>query len=289
MTPRVERNTRTGRIVMKRPTRASRWMRVVLVVLASATIYGCFAIETKGADLGKATLETIRYFGIMFTKPHAVGSHFGAADDTALQTFLAAVRVLGVTLSLAFLTTLIGATLALVLGLLAARNLTNTRVSNMIKGFVAVVRAVPTVLWVLIFAIGAGLGAVAAVIGMSFHTLGYLLKAYSESFEEIDEGVIEALRASGANWLQIVLQAVLPSSVTYLLSWTFIRFEINFAVAVAMGAAAGAGGIGYQLYMAAGYFYDIREVGFITILILAVALVMEVIATRFKKRYHIHD
>jgi phosphonate transport system permease protein len=124
---------------------------------------------------------------------------------------------------------------------------------------------------------------------MSFHTVGYLMKAYSESFEELDEGVIEALRASGAGWLKIVFQAVLPSSTTYLLSWTFIRFEINFAVAVAMGAAAGAGGIGYDLYMAAGYFYNIHEIGYITYLILAVALVMEIVATRLKKKYHIHD
>jgi phosphonate transport system permease protein len=124
---------------------------------------------------------------------------------------------------------------------------------------------------------------------MSFHTIGYLVKAYSESFEELDEGVIEALRASGASWLQIIFQAVLPSSVTYLVSWTFFRFEINFAVAVAMGAAAGAGGIGFQLSMAAGYYYDIREIGVITYLILGVALIMELIATRLKARYQIHE
>ena len=56
-----------------------------------------------------------------------------------------------------------------------------------------------------------------------------------------------------------------------------------------MGAAAGAGGIGYQLYMAAGYFYDIREIGFITYLILAVALVMELIATMLKNKYNLHE
>jgi phosphonate transport system permease protein len=111
------------------------------------------------------------------------------------------------------------------------------------------------------------------------------VKAYSESFEELDEGVIEALRASGASWPQIVFQAVLPSSVTYMLSWTFIRFEINFAVAVAMGAAAGAGGIGFELVMAAGFRYDIQEIGYITYLILAVAIIMEVVATQLKKKY----
>lgn len=92
-----------------------------------------------------------------------------------------------------------------------------------------------------------------------------------------------------ASWIQIVSQAVLPSSITQILSWTFIRFEINFAVAVAMGAAAGAGGIGYNMYIAASYFFDIREIGYITYQILAIALILEIVATRLKKRYHLHS
>ena len=189
---------------------------------------------------------------------------------------------------MAFLTTILGAVIALFLGLFAAKNLGNAQSSAIIKGFVAIIRSVPTVLWVLIFAIGAGMGSVAAVIGMSFHTIGYLLKAYSETFEEIDAGTIDALKASGATWWHIVFQAVLPSSITALISWTFMRFEVNFAVAVAMGAAAGAGGIGYQLFMASSYFFDIREIGFATYLILATALLMELIATQLQKKYHIN-
>jgi len=131
----------------------------------------------------------------------------------------------------------------------------------------------------------AGLGSIAAVIGMAFHTVAYLVKAYSEAFEELDEGVIEALRACGANWFHIVTKAVLPSTMTYLLSWTFLRFEINFSVAVAMGAAAGAGGIGFELFMASGFYFDLREVGFITYAILIIAIILEAISTRMKNRY----
>lgn len=283
------RRKANGAIVVKRPTKASIWLRSVLLVLLALTVWGFLTIDTRGADLGKAASDTARYLRIMFTTPSPVPRHFGVTDGGFFPTLGVAAQAVLVTLALAFLTTLIGGIVALVFGLLAARNLTSTRVSNTIKSIIAVIRAVPTVLWVLIFAIGAGLGAVAAVIGMSFHTFGYLIKAYSESFEELDEGVIEALRASGATWMQIVFQAVLPSSVTYLLSWTFIRFEINFAVAVAMGAAAGAGGIGFNLYMSAGYFFNIPEIGFITYLILAVALAMELIATRLRDRYHIHE
>ncbi|MBS3971021.1 MAG: ABC transporter permease subunit, partial [Clostridia bacterium] len=97
-------------------------------------------------------------------------------------------------------------------------------------------------------------------------------------------GVIEALKASGANWWQIVFQAVIPSSITYMLSWTFMRFEINFAVAVAMGAVAGAGGLGFELFMASGHYFDLREVGMITYFILITAFVLEAISTKLKLR-----
>lgn len=279
-----------GTILVKKQSEATILLKYTLITLVILTVWGFITIDTKNADLGASALKTIEYFGTMFGSPRALGPHFGLSKEASWwHIFIAAGKVLMVTLSLAFLTTLIGSIFALILGLLAARNLTNEGVSNIIKGFIAMVRAVPTVLWVLIFAIGDGLGAVAAVIGMSFHTVGYLLKAYSESFEELDEGAIEALRAAGAGWLPIIFQAVLPSSVTYILSWTFIRFEINFAVAVAMGAAAGAGGIGFNLFMSAGYFFDMREIGYITYLILAVALLMEILATQLKKRYHIHE
>ena len=79
---------------------------------------------------------------------------------------------------------------------------------------------------------------------------------------------------------------MIPSSATYLLSWTFLRFEINFANAIAMGAAAGAAGIGFELFMASGFYFDLREVGLITYIILAFAMTLEVVATRMKSKIH---
>jgi len=115
---------------------------------------------------------------------------------------------------------------------------------------------------------------------MTFHSFGYLLKAYSEAFEEVDQGTIEALRASGASWTSVVAQAVVPGALPGILSWTFLRFEINFTTAVAMGAAAGAGGVGFDLFMAAGYYFNLKEVGAITWAILIVVAGLEFGATR---------
>ncbi|WP_078381931.1 PhnE/PtxC family ABC transporter permease [Sutcliffiella halmapala] len=251
-------------------------IQCTLYSLLFLTIYGFFSFDYKNLNVFEAIVSTLVNFKTMFTEPHF--NHF---------TFGEALKAVSITLSLAILTTIFGAIIALFLALLAAQNLSNKYISNAIKGFVAIVRAVPTVLWVLIFAIAAGLGSVAAVIGMTFHSVSYLVKAYSESFEELDQGVIEALKGSGANWWQIVFQAVIPSSITYLISWTFLRFEINFGVAIAMGAAAGAGGIGFDMFMASAFYYDIREIGTITYFILIVAILLEVLATRIKSRFRV--
>lgn len=260
-------------IRVKLVTKAMLAMSATLILLTLLTVYGFYTFDYKNIHIGSALLKTLDNFRIMFTQSHL--RHFSVSE---------ALVQLSITLGLAFLTTLIGSVIALILGLFAAQNLSSKRVSNLIKAFVAFIRAVPTILWVLFFAVAAGMGSVATVIGMTFHTVGYLIKAYSESFEEIDRSVIEALMASGAGWWQIVFQAVLPSSVTYLLSWTFIRFEINVAQAIAMGAAAGAGGLGFELYMSSAHYFDIREVGMITYFILTIAVILETFSTRAKTK-----
>ncbi|TCN21205.1 PhnE/PtxC family ABC transporter permease [Mesobacillus foraminis] len=252
-------------------------MRTTLLLLTVLTVYAFVSFDYKEVDFKEAALGTLTNIKVMFLEPHL--KHF---------TFLQAVHQVFVTLGLAFLTTLFGGLIAVLLGLLAAENLSSRRVSLLIKGLVSFIRAVPTVLWVLIFAVAAGLGSVAAVIGMTFHSVSYLVKAYSESFEELDRGAIEALQASGANWWQIVFQAVIPSSLTYMISWTFLRFEINFAVAVAMGAAAGAGGIGFDMFMASNFYLDIREIGAITYFILILAILLEVFGAGLKKKLKVN-
>jgi phosphonate transport system permease protein len=260
-------------IPVKPLTREIVVIRILLAALTLTTVYALTTIDYHSIDVAKAAADTLVNLKIIFLQPGS--SHL---------TFGKALYEVVITLGLAFLTTLFGGVIALLLGLLSAQNLAPKMLTNVIKAFVAFIRAVPTILWVLIFAVAAGLGSAAAVIGMTFHSVSYLTKAYAESFEELDRSVIEALRASGANWWQIVFQAVIPSSFTYLLSWTFMRFEINFANAVAMGAAAGAAGIGFDLYMASGFYFDLHGVGLITYIILAFAMALETAATTMKSR-----
>lgn len=265
---------RNGRIKIKVGNKVDLVLKCSVFALSFLTILAFFLFDYTGFQLLKAITETATNLKVMFLQPSL--NHFSLAE---------AFYQVGITLGLAFLATIFGAIFAFFLALMTAVNLSKEWLSKIIRVFVAFIRAVPTVLWVLIFAIAAGLGSEAAILGMLFHSVAYLVKAYSEAFEELDKGILEALRASGASWWHVVVHAVVPSTFTYMLSWTFLRFEINFGVAIAMGAAAGAGGIGYELFMASGFYYDMSEVGFITYFILIIAIIMEYVSSLLKNKY----
>lgn len=277
-TPQVEQShikrTRSGRINIKSGNKIELVTKWTIIVLSLLTVMAFFFFDYTGLQLERAITETLYNLRAMFFEPSL--NHFSWGE---------AIYQIGVTVGLGVLATIIGAIIALFLAFMAAENLSKPWIAKAVRIVVAFIRAVPTVLWVLIFAIAAGLGSEAAVLGMLFHSIAYLVKAFSEAFEEVDAGILEAMRATGSNWWHIVTHGVLPSTFTYLLSWTFLRFEINFGVAVAMGAAAGAGGIGFELFMASGFYFDLREVGFITYAILFIAIILEIVSTRLKGRY----
>ena len=255
-------------------TRPRLVLRGVLLGLTVITIYSLATLNTGGLKLSDAFTSLGQNLDAMFLHP-TVGQ-----DSWNLLT-----HALVTSVSLAMLTTLLGALIAFFIAMAAARNLAPSWLANTVKAVMAFIRAIPTILWVLIYSVVMGLGANAAVVGLTFHSIAYLVKAYSESIEETSPDTIEALKASGVRFWPIVFQAILPSIIPALLSWTFIRFEINFANAVAVGAAAGANDIGYYLFMASGFYFNFHEVGLIVYLLLGVAVILELISMWLRGHY----
>lgn len=245
---------------------------IVLIMLVLISIYAFMSFDYGNINWSEAITNTFANLKTIFFEAELITITLGEALFQVLITF-----------AIAFLTTLFSAVLSFLLGLLAAKNLGGAKLSSIIKTFVALIRSIPTVMWVLIFAIVAGLGSVAAVIGILFHSVGYLTKMFSETFEDMDEGVIEALEATGASWWQIAFQGVLPSTIRSLSAWTFMRLEINYIIALGMGAAAGAGGIGFNLFMSGNFYYNMHEVGAITFLILITCFLLEAVSVKIKR------
>ena len=279
----IERD-RAGRIRLTSRRGRNVSVQLTLAVLVALTVVTFVRMDYGDVDLVEASRLALSDFYAMMLQP-ALDPPMGAGHFTWATVLESAL----ITLAITAICTVLSAVVSFFLALAASENLSNPAVSNVVKGVVAVVRSIPTILWVLVFTVAIGLGSEAAVLGISTHSIAYLVKSYSESFEEIDAGVIEALRASGAGFWQVVFQAITPATITKLLSWTFIRLEINFTNAVAVGAFAGAGGIGFQLYQAGSRYYNLHEVGVIVYVCLVAAFVLEYVSVRLRRRYILAD
>jgi phosphonate transport system permease protein len=177
-----------------------------------------------------------------------------------------------------------GGLLALVLAFLAADNITPWKpLGFLIKAFVGIVRAVPSLVIILMIVAAIGLGHNAGVVGLTLSSMGYLTKAFIASIEEQDKGIISAMRTTGANWGQIVVHGLLPAVVTGFLAWVAIRLETSVAESITLGVI-GAGGIGTLLNRAIRQF-DYPTVSVLILIIFVCMACLEWVAGKIRRRF----
>ncbi len=162
------------------------------------------------------------------------------------ETLSLVIEKIGETLALAFLSTVLGVIFAVPVSFLAARNLMGGSpvtlfIYNVVRAILNIIRSIETLIWAIIFAVWVGLGPFAGTLALWFHTVAALAKLYSESIESIDPGPIEAIRATGASWPQMVVYAVLPQILPTFTSFTLYRFDINVRMSTVIGLVSDAG------------------------------------------------
>src|SRR5690625_745763 len=196
---------------------------------------------------------------------------FGLAFGSMLETFY-----------MAILGTLLGAILAFPMSFLAAGNLLGgTRWAAPGKTILVAIRTFPEILLAIIFVAATGLGPTAGIMAMGLHSIGYLGKIFSDVIEGIDQGPMEAIRASGGNQLHVFLYAVVPQVLPEFMSNTLYRFEINLRSATILGLV-GAGGIGLPLIQRL-QFRSWDEVSMFLIIIVAFVVVVDAVSSRVRR------
>jgi phosphonate transport system permease protein len=187
------------------------------------------------------------------------------------------------TVAVAVLALIYSLVLGLVLGALAAENISPWKpLPFVIKSFLAFIRAVPTPVWVLLVLASMGFGMASGIVGLSFHAAAFFGMVFAQLFEEVPGEAIEAVRAAGANRVQVFFGAVLPSSLSGIIAWTALRFETNYQEAAILGMV-GAGGIGYTI-MAAMNSYRLGRAGLAVLIVFVFALGIELLSTYIKGR-----
>ncbi|HEX8597078.1 MAG TPA: phosphonate ABC transporter, permease protein PhnE [Chloroflexia bacterium] len=155
------------------------------------------------------------------------------------------------TVFLALMGTTFAVVLSIPLSFLASRNLmSHTILGNGVyyvtRTVLNILRSIEVVIWAVIFAATVGLGPFAGMLALVVHSIASLGKLYSEAIESIDPGPVEALTATGANRLQVIMYAVVPQFIPQFLSFTMYRWDINVRMSTVIGIVGG-GGIGFIL------------------------------------------
>ena len=168
------------------------------------------------------------------------------------KTLKDVINAMFVTIFMALIATTIGTIIAIPLSFLAASNITRkgklgTAVYYLVRGFLNIIRSYEPLVLATIFAMIVGFGSpFAGVIALSVTTAASLGKMFSEAVESIDTGPIEAITATGANRVQVVMYAVVPQIIPDFLSFTIYHWDINVRISTIIGFVGG-GGIGYLL------------------------------------------
>ena len=215
-----------------------------------------------------------------------LGKVFYDMAHFSTERFHLTILTLTETITVSLLALIYGMLLGLVLGALAARNITPWQpLSTALKCFFAFIRAVPTPVWVLLVLASMGFGMASGIMGLGFHVVGFFGKVFAQIFEEVPEETVEALRATGANRVQVFFCAILPSSLSGIIAWTALRFETNYVEAAILGMV-GAGGVGYTI-LAAMNSYRLGRAGLAVLIVFIFALGIELLSTFIKRKVKI--
>ena len=155
------------------------------------------------------------------------------------------------TLFLGLMATTLAILLAGPLSFLGARNLMTrtgpgTAIYYAVRTVFNILRSIEPLIMAILFAVWVGIGPFAGVLALGLHSTAALGKLFSEQIESIDTGPVEAITATGAHPVQVVLYGVLPQVVPQFLALGFYRWDINVRMSTIIGFVGG-GGIGFLL------------------------------------------
>ncbi|EFU40424.1 phosphonate ABC transporter, inner membrane subunit [Paenibacillus vortex V453] len=250
----------------KKPKK-NRLLVVGMPLVALLFVFSLIQLQFDYSRIAAGFMKLMGIVQVMFPPDFTAWRHVLLAAMESLQ-----VAILG---------TVLGILIAFFLSFLAASNLTpHPFIAWIIQSAASLLRAIPTVVWALIFIVSVGLGSLTGVLAITVSAAGMLIKVFAQSLEEVDKGVLEAMQATGASWLAIVMQGILPTVKTAFIAWCVLRFEGDLGESTILGAV-GAGGIGYELTHAMKS-YNFAGALFVGLVIFIMVFSVELVANRYK-------
>ncbi len=169
--------------------------------------------------------------------------------------------------------TVVGIAISVPVALGAARNLSPLPVYYFCRAIIATSRSFQEVILAIFFVKLFGFGPFAGFITLSVATVGFFAKLLAEDIEDMDPSQAEAVKATGAGWLQWLNYAVQPQVMPRFIGLSLYRLDINFRESAVVGIVGG-GGIGATLNTAFDR-YEFSSAAAILLVIIGIVMVAE--------------
>lgn len=237
---------------------------------AALALYVCYATSALGftlarvwAGVGHGQAFLLRLF------PPDFASRWGDIQHDMLES-----------LEIAVLASVFGILASLPLGLLAARNLMPAWVTWPVRLVISLSRSFHPVIVGILFVKAIGFGPLAGVLTLAVASVGFIGKLFTEAIEEISLKQVEAVRATGAGFPNVLIFGVIPQVTARFVGFSMYQFDSNLRNSTILGIV-GAGGIGGTL-LAAFQRFDYAIVCAIVLLMIGVIMVGELLSERVR-------
>ncbi|MGA8887914.1 MAG: phosphonate ABC transporter, permease protein PhnE [Pseudolabrys sp.] len=245
----------------KPPLIRSAWLRWALVV--GAVVYLALVFQTTPVNWTRVWEGLPR--GAAFLKAFFPPDFVSRWDEI--------VEGIAESLWMTVVSTVVGIALSIPVGIGAAKNIAPAPVYYFCRAMLAVSRSFQEIILAIFFVKLFGFGPFAGFVTLSFATIGFYGKLLAEDIEDMDAGQAEAVRASGASWLQWINYGVQPQVMPRMIGLGLYRFDINFRESAVIGIVGG-GGIGATLNTAFDR-YEFDSAAAIIIVIIAIVMLCE--------------
>lgn len=188
------------------------------------------------------------------------------------------------TIQMAYLGMLFGVLAAIPLAWFASFNMSPSRrfVYPAARLVLMSARAVHETIWTILFVTILGFGMLAGVLALTVFCIGFAGKLYAEEIESIDPGPVEALRATGANQIQVMMYGVWPQVRVAFTGIAIYTWDVAFRAATVVGFF-GAGGMGWYLKRNV-YQIESERVAAILLSIIVLVMISEIVSAWARAR-----
>lgn len=251
-----------------------RMAAVACAALACAAL-GALSGTYVGFDFAQAAFEVPGGFAWMLAQ--------FVPTAASLEKLGSILPALGSTVLASVASSCTAAVLAYVCAVLGSRTAgVGGPVAPIVRAVASLFRNIPVVAWAFILLFSFKQSEFTGFFALFLTSFGYLTRCFLESIDEMSAGPVEALRAVGASYGQIVAQAVVPLSITSVVSWVLYMIETNIRDATLIGILTGTGiGFVFDIYYKS-FRYDVA--GLVILCIIAVVVACELASNHVRRQ-----